>query len=82
MPDKALSDLRNSTLLVFPEFKVMEDLVVRLRKRAEIRLQISTRKSFTEGKPDRLAELLLEAVEEIERLTILSNSSSSSHQNS
>lgn len=45
-----------------------EDLVTRLRKRAEIRRQISTRKSVQEGKPDRLADLLEEAANEIERL--------------
>ena len=46
----------------------MEDIVVRLRKRAEIRRQISTRKSVQEGKPDRIADLLDEAANEIERL--------------
>ena len=45
-----------------------EDLVYRLRKRAEIRRQISTRKSVQEGKPDRLADLLEEAAKEIEDL--------------
>jgi hypothetical protein len=45
-----------------------EDLVYRLRKRAEIRRQIDTRKSVQEGKPDRLADLLEEAADEIERL--------------
>ena len=45
-----------------------EDLVYRLKKRAEIRRQISTRKSVQEGKPDRLADLLDEAAVEIERL--------------
>jgi hypothetical protein len=45
-----------------------EDLVYRLRKRAEIRRQISTRKSVQEGKPDRIADLLEEAAQEIERL--------------
>lgn len=45
-----------------------EDLVTRLRKRAEIRRQISTRKSVQEGKPDRIADLLEEAADEIERL--------------
>lgn len=44
------------------------DLVYRLRKRAEIRRQISTRKSVQEGKPDRIADLLDEAAAEIERL--------------
>lgn len=45
-----------------------QDLVYRLRKRAEIRRQISTRKSVQEGKPDRMADLLDEAAEEIEAL--------------
>ena len=45
-----------------------EDLVYRLRKRAEIRRQIATRKSVQEGKPDRMADLLDEAAAEIERL--------------
>lgn len=45
-----------------------EDIVYRLRKRAEIRRQIPTRKSVQEGKPDRLADLLDEAAGEIERL--------------
>jgi hypothetical protein len=44
------------------------DLVYRLRKRAEIRRQISTRKSVQEGKADRIADLLEEAANEIERL--------------
>lgn len=44
------------------------DLIYRLRKRAEIRRQISSRKSVQEGKPDRIAELLEEAANEIERL--------------
>lgn len=45
-----------------------QDLVYRLRKRAEIRRQIPTRKSVQEGKPDRMADLLEEAAHEIERL--------------
>ena len=44
-----------------------EDLVYRLRKRAEIRRQISSRKSVQEGKNDRIADLLEEAANEIER---------------
>jgi hypothetical protein len=44
------------------------DLVYRLRKRAEIRRQISTRKSVQEGKPDRIADLLEEAADELEAL--------------
>jgi len=46
-----------------------EDLVYRLRKRAEIRRQIPTRKSVQENQPDRLSDLLEEAANEIERLT-------------
>lgn len=45
-----------------------EDLVYRLRKRAEIRRQIKTRKSVQEGQPDRIADLLEEAANELERL--------------
>ena len=44
------------------------DLVFRLRKRAEIRRQIPSRKSVQENQPDRLSDLLEEAAEEIERL--------------
>lgn len=45
-----------------------EDLVYRLRKRAEIRRQIPTRKSVQEGKTDRIADLLEEAAREIAAL--------------
>ena len=45
-----------------------QDIVHRLQKRAEIRRQISTRKSVQEGKPDRIVELLEEAAAEIIRL--------------
>lgn len=44
------------------------DLVYRLRKRAEIRRQIPHRKSVQEGQPDRIADLLEEAANCIERL--------------
>jgi hypothetical protein len=40
-----------------------DDLVYRLRKRAEIRRQIPDRKSVQEGQPDRIADLLEEAAE-------------------
>jgi hypothetical protein len=46
-----------------------QSLVYRLRKRAEIRRQIADRKSVQENKPDRIADLLEEAANEIERLT-------------
>ena len=45
-----------------------EDLVYRLRKRAEIRRQIQDRKSVQEGKPDIIADLLEEAANRIEDL--------------
>ena len=45
-----------------------QDLIFRLRKRAEIRRQIPSRKSVQEGAPDRIADLLEEAANEIERL--------------
>lgn len=45
-------------------------LVERLRKRAEIRRQISTRKSVQEGKADRIADLLEEAASELDRVKI------------
>lgn len=45
-----------------------QSLVFRLRKRAEIRRQIQTRKSVQNGEPDRLSDLLEEAANEIERL--------------
>ena len=45
-----------------------EDLVYRLRKRAEIRRQIPTRKSVQDNQPDRLSDLLEESAYEIERL--------------
>lgn len=44
------------------------DIVYRLRKRAEIRRQIPTRRSVQEGAADRLADLLDEAAAEIEQL--------------
>ena len=48
-----------------------ESLVYRLRKRSEIRRNIQTRKSVQEGKPDRIADLLEEAADEIDRLESL-----------
>ena len=44
-----------------------QSLVFRLRKRAEIRRSISTRKSVQEGARDRIADLLEEAAEELEQ---------------
>ena len=49
-----------------------QSLLFRLRKRAEIRRQIQGRKSVEEGKPDRIADLLEEAADEIERLNGIS----------
>jgi hypothetical protein len=47
---------------------INQPLVYRLRKRAEIRRQIPGRLAVTEGKPDKIANLLDEAAVEIERL--------------
>ena len=47
-----------------------KDLVFRLRKRAEIRRQIPSRKSVQEGKNDRIADLLEEAATYIERMRL------------
>jgi hypothetical protein len=44
-----------------------DDLVYRLRKRAEIRRQIPSRKSVQEGAPDRIADLLEEAADALEQ---------------
>lgn len=44
-----------------------QDIVYRLRERARIRRQIPGRKSVQEGKSDRIADLLEEAADEIER---------------
>jgi hypothetical protein len=46
----------------------MNDLVERLRKRAEIRRQIPSRKSVQNKEPDRIADLLEEAAQAIEQL--------------
>lgn len=56
--------MKDESLLPYEE----QSLIFRLRKRAEIRRQISTRKSVQEGKNDRLSDLLEEAANEIERL--------------
>ena len=45
-----------------------QTLVERLRIRASIRRNNTERKSVQEGKPDRIADLLDEAADEIERL--------------
>jgi hypothetical protein len=47
--------------------KYRHDLVYRLRKRAEIRRQIPDRKSVQEGQPDRIADLLEEAADALEK---------------
>jgi hypothetical protein len=45
-----------------------QSLLYRLRKRAEIRRQIPGRLAVVENKPDKIADLLDEAANEIERL--------------
>lgn len=69
MGKKLLGEVMANETIVKPESYLNEEnLVYRLRKRAEIRRQISTRKSVQEGKPDRIADLLEEAANEIEKL--------------
>ena len=50
-----------------------QDITEKLRNRAMIRRQISSRKSVQEGKADRLSDLLDEAATEIDRLRGLLN---------
>ena len=45
-----------------------QPLIYRLRKRAQIRRSIPDRLAVKEGKPDKIADLLEEAANEIERL--------------
>jgi hypothetical protein len=47
---------------------IRESLVFRLRERARIRRQISTRKSVSEGAPDRISDLLEEAADELDKV--------------
>ena len=63
-----LAIFKGTTVDIFGQMGSVDetDIVYRLRKRAEIRRQISSRKSVQEGKPDRLADLLDEAATEIE----------------
>jgi len=48
-----------------------DDLLFRLRKRAEIRRQIPGRKSVQAGETDRIADLLDEAADAIDRLEMV-----------
>lgn len=45
-----------------------QSLIYRLRKRAEIRRQITTRRSVINGEADRLSDLLEESADYIEEL--------------
>ena len=63
-----MNDLKFTTAGSYME----DDLVYRLRKRAEIRRQIPTRKSVQDNQPDRISDLLEEAANEIERLNNIS----------
>lgn len=48
-----------------------ETLVYRLRKRAEIRRNITSRKSVQENKPDRISDILEESANEIQYLEMV-----------
>ncbi len=50
-----------------------KDLVNRLRTRAHIRRNIPTRKSVQENKPDRIADILEEAANVIDKLRPMSD---------
>lgn len=50
------------------ERNMYEDLIKRLRKRAEIRRTIASRASVQRGEADRLSDLLEEAAKELEYL--------------
>ena len=50
-----------------------DSLVFRLLRRADIRRNITSRKSVQENKPDRISDLLDEAAIEIHRLNTESN---------
>jgi len=54
--------------ILFMDNIMDQDIVDRLRIRASIRRQIPGRKSVQENKPDRIADLLDEAAEEIQDL--------------
>jgi len=47
-----------------------QSLLFRLRKRADIRRQIPGRLAAVEGKPDRIADLLDEAADEIDAASV------------
>ena len=66
--ERILDGQKSDKYILSKVTEMEEDLVFRLRKRAEIRRQIADRKSVQEGKPDRLSDLLEEAANEIERL--------------
>ena len=53
--------------------RLNDDLLCRLRKRADIRRQIPGRKSVQNGEPDRIADLLEEAADAIDRLEMVLN---------
>lgn len=55
--------------LIMQKLLAEQDLVSRLKKRAEIRRQIPGRKSVQEGSPDRISDLLEEAAIESDRLS-------------
>ncbi len=51
----------------------MLDLIKRLRLRASIRRSIATRKSVQENKPDRIADLLEEAANALDKYRPMTN---------
>ena len=66
-PESAYDNERLVSIFDKQQLAPEQDLVYRLRERARIRRQIPGRKSVVEGKPDRIADLLEEAANEIDR---------------
>lgn len=66
-PESAYDNERLVSIFDKQQLAPEQDLIYRLRERARIRRQIPGRKSVQENKPDRIADLLEEAANEIER---------------
>ena len=66
-PESAYDNERLVSIYDKQQMAPEQSLVYRLRERARIRRQIPGRKSVQEGKPDRLADLLEEAANALDK---------------
>ena len=66
-PESAYDNERMVSIYDKQQMAPDQDLIYRLRERARIRRQIPGRKSVQEGIPDRLADLLDEAADALEK---------------